>query len=183
MLLKTCCTECGRPLPQIKAPPAAVNGNTAEMTTAELYAYYKRTALVEDLRFFSAGTLSPNLRARAETLDKPTTRDLAALRCAWRTERQRSERVRGVPAIGSPAWNQGAIQRHRKDSIMSSDYNSFAAAAFGPVLAEVARDEDLTEITPALRRRAERGWNLTSAAMAAVVREAERILETERTEP
>ena len=63
------------------------------------------------------------------------------------------------------------------------DNNSFCAAAFGPVLAEIARDEELTEITPALQRRAERGWNLTSAAMAAVVREAERILlATERTE-
>ncbi|MGH7178291.1 MAG: hypothetical protein ACREJC_13000 [Tepidisphaeraceae bacterium] len=57
-----------------------------------------------------------------------------------------------------------------------SDYNTFAAHAFGPALAEVAQEEGLTRITPALRQRAIDGWNLTPAAMQAVFAEATRLL-------
>lgn len=63
---------------------------------------------------------------------------------------------------------------------MSENYNSFAAAAFGPVLAEVAREEGFRTITPALRRRAQQGWNLTPAALEAICQEAARILAEDR---
>ena len=63
---------------------------------------------------------------------------------------------------------------------MSESYESFAANAFGPVLADVARTEYGGRLTPKLLRRATQGWNLTYAAMAAVVREAKAILAEEQ---
>ena len=59
---------------------------------------------------------------------------------------------------------------------MSYAYNSFAAHAFGPVLAQLVLDEGDTRLTSAYVRRAEAGWNLTAGAMVEVVREATRCL-------
>ena len=56
----------------------------ATMTDAELYAYYKRTALTEDLRFLLRGRMSDALRRHAEAMGKATARDMASLRDAWR---------------------------------------------------------------------------------------------------
>src|SRR5687768_11073311 len=64
-----------RPTPA-RVQPADVD--PAAMTDAELYAYYKRTALTEDLRFFLRGRMSDALRRRAEAIGKPTARDLAS---------------------------------------------------------------------------------------------------------
>src|SRR5688572_8279727 len=94
-------------LPAAKAgrvrPAGAVD--TAGMTDAELFAYYKRTAPTEDLRFFLRGRLSDALRRRAEAITKPTAADLVALRDAWRTERLAEERAAGIPAIGTAEWH------------------------------------------------------------------------------
>jgi hypothetical protein len=83
----------------------AVVVDTAAMTDAELFAYYKRTALAEDLRFFLRARMSDALRRRAEAITKPTAADLARLRAAWRTERQAEERAAGIPAIGTAEWH------------------------------------------------------------------------------
>src|SRR5688572_33349587 len=66
-----------------RARPAVVV-DMAAMTDAELYAYYKRTALTEDLRFLLRFRMSDVLRRRAEAIAKPSARDLASLRTAWR---------------------------------------------------------------------------------------------------
>lgn len=88
--------------------PARVraSADTAGMTDAELYAYYKRTASAEDLRFFIRVRMSDALRIRAEAITKPTASDLASLRAAWRTERAAEERAAGIPAIGTAEWHR-----------------------------------------------------------------------------
>lgn len=92
-----------RPTPA-RVRPADVD--PAAMTDAELYAYYRRTALTEDLRFLLRGRMSDALRRRAEAIGKPTARDLASLRDAWRTERQADDRAADIPAIGTAEWHQ-----------------------------------------------------------------------------
>jgi hypothetical protein len=92
-----------RPTPA-RVQPADVD--PAAMTDAELYAYYKRTALTEDLRFFLRGRMSDALRRRAEAIVKPTTSNLANLRAAWRAERLAEERAARSPAIGTADWHQ-----------------------------------------------------------------------------
>ena len=79
--------------------------DTAGMTDAELYAYYKRTAPAEDLRFLLRARMSDALRRRAEAITKPTPADLARLRTAWRTERQTEDWAAGIPAIGTAEWH------------------------------------------------------------------------------
>jgi hypothetical protein len=95
------CTPNPRPA---QTQPAVVD--TSTMTDAQLYAYYKRTALVEDLRFFLRGGKSAALRARAEAITNPTARDLASLREAWRVERCAEDRAAGIPAIGTEEWHR-----------------------------------------------------------------------------
>lgn len=80
--------------------------DTAAMTDAELYAYYKRTAPAEDLRFFLRARMSNALRYRAEAIAKPTASDVVSLRTAWRTERQAEARAAGIPAIGTAEWHR-----------------------------------------------------------------------------
>jgi hypothetical protein len=80
--------------------------DTAAMTVAELFAFYKRTAPAEDLRFFLRARMSDALRRRAEALTKPTAADLASLRTEWRTERSIEERMAGIPAIGTAEWHR-----------------------------------------------------------------------------
>jgi hypothetical protein len=92
------------PEPRPKPIPAGVD--TDRMSDAALYAYYKRTAPAEDLRFFLRARMSDALRRRAEAVTKPTAGDLAVLRTAWRTERQAEEWAAGIPAIGTAEWHQ-----------------------------------------------------------------------------
>ena len=77
-------------LPSIDCPD--IDG----MTDAQLFAYRKRTALPEDLRFFLRAGMSPALRARAEAVTKPTKPIMASLYAAWRMER--SEMRQGYAA-------------------------------------------------------------------------------------
>jgi hypothetical protein len=93
------------PAPKAARVRPAVAVDTAGMTDAELFAYYKRTAPTEDLRFFLRGRLSYALRRRAEAVTKPTTADLVLLWSAWRTERLAEERAAGIPAIGTAEWH------------------------------------------------------------------------------
>ncbi|MBM3772820.1 MAG: hypothetical protein FJW27_16320 [Acidimicrobiia bacterium] len=86
------------------------------MTDAELYAYYKRTAPAEDLRFFLRGRLSDALRRRAEAITKPTARDLISLREAWRIERQAHDRAAGIPAIGTAEWHRQCASQASADA-------------------------------------------------------------------
>lgn len=103
--MKPCCHACGRALPKPKiAAVPSIDVDTSTLTDAELFSYYKRTSLAEDLRFILRRQLSTELRARLETIATPTARDLSAIRGAWRTERLETERAQGDPAIGSPAW-------------------------------------------------------------------------------
>jgi hypothetical protein len=94
------CAHCGQRIKRPAATAATAAGSTAGMTTAQLFAHYKRTAPRADLVFFLQGTLSAALRARAEcTIPAPAT--LAALRDAWRSERLAAERAAGILAIGA----------------------------------------------------------------------------------
>lgn len=63
------------------------------MSDAELFQFYKRTSLIEDLNFIIGTRLSPALRARAEAIRKPTKPDLIDIRDAWRTEREAADRA------------------------------------------------------------------------------------------
>jgi hypothetical protein len=92
-----------RPTPA-RVQPAGID--TAGMTDAELYAYYKRIALAEDLRFLLRTRMSDALRRRAEAITRPTAANLTLLRAAWRTERLAEERPAGIPAIGTAEWHQ-----------------------------------------------------------------------------
>jgi hypothetical protein len=93
-----------RPKPKPHEPAAVVD--TAGMTDAELYAHYKRTASIEDLRFFLRGGKSAALLARARAITNPTAHDLIRLREAWRIERAADDRATGIPAIGTEAWHR-----------------------------------------------------------------------------
>jgi len=54
------CPCCGRAYPKAKATPVV---NVAELSEKDMFAYYKRTAPVENVRFQLRLHLSPELRA------------------------------------------------------------------------------------------------------------------------
>jgi hypothetical protein len=67
------CPSCGRPIRRprdIPAPAACpVLVDTSRMSDTELYRHYRRTAPVEDLRFFlRPGRISPDLQVVGEAL-------------------------------------------------------------------------------------------------------------------
>jgi hypothetical protein len=104
------CTPKPRPA---HAEPAAVD--TSTMTDAQVYAYYKRTALAEDLKFFLRGGKSEALLARARAITTPTAQDLILLREVWRIERAAEERAAGIPAIGTEEWHRQTRERAAND--------------------------------------------------------------------
>jgi len=62
----TSCPCCGRAYPKAKA---AVVVNTAELSEKDLFAHYKRTAPVEDVKFrLRLSSLSPDVRQGFERL-------------------------------------------------------------------------------------------------------------------
>ncbi len=93
------------------------------LTDAQVYAHYKKTALVEDLKFLLRGNLSPELRAMAEAIVKPTKADLVALRQVWREEKRAYEVFSRMPAIGTAAWHG----RDGEESPAQFKYKSRAA--------------------------------------------------------
>ena len=122
-LMAACCPTCGRTLPKPKPAnlSAVPTADPATMTDAELYVYYKRSALVMDLSFFlNVGPLSPELRARGLAITKPTSKDLAELRAAWRAERNAADRAAGVPALGSPEWAAALNTAAELESVAAS---------------------------------------------------------------
>jgi len=113
---------------------AAATVDTSGMTTTALFAHFKKIAPVEDLRFFLRGTLSPELRARAEAIAKPKPADLVALRAAWRAERFAAERAAGIPGVGSPAWREQLLAELEAEQSEAAA----AAEAAAPVAVEAA---------------------------------------------
>lgn len=114
----THCPTCGRKFARKQAQTTV---NTAEMTDAELYAHFKKTAPVEDLAFFLRNLgpeISPELRAHAEAITAPTKADMSRLRCAWRRERNlEDQRLADRPAAipNWPKW-QGPISKTQQES-------------------------------------------------------------------
>jgi hypothetical protein len=97
------CPSCGRPIrrPRHTTAPAALSAlvDTSRMSDTELYRHYRRTAPVEDVRFFLRHTHSPDLQAAGEALLAEGCRDtggalsrsafyrrLTALQDAWRRQ-------------------------------------------------------------------------------------------------
>lgn len=98
------CPSCGRPIRPPRHAPAPTTFqapvDTSRMSYADLYRHYRRTAPVEDLRFFLRhARLSPELRADGDALLAAGYRDtggvvsrvewyrrLTALQDRWRRE-------------------------------------------------------------------------------------------------
>ena len=98
------CPHCGQTIKAPKAPKLAESTDTASMTDAELFKYYKRTAPLADLRFWlNHARMSDHLRAgfialesAAQTLTIPRPsfyRQLTALQALWRQESNARERL------------------------------------------------------------------------------------------
>jgi hypothetical protein len=90
-----CCVTCGRALPKPKTAAIPATVDTSTMSDTELFAHYKRTAIAEDLRFILRTDMSAELRTRAESIAKPTAKDLQVIRAAWRREREDLDRAFG----------------------------------------------------------------------------------------
>jgi len=100
------CPHCGQTIQPSKPrkPRLAESTDTASMTDAQLFAYYKRTAPLSDLRFWlNNARMSDQLRAgfialesAAQTLTIPRPafyRQLTALQALWRQESNARERL------------------------------------------------------------------------------------------
>ncbi len=90
-----CCPSCHQAYPKPKAVKVVAAVDLATLSQKELFAYYKRTAPVEDVRFMLRVTLSDGLRERVQALADaaPTMtrtnvyKALVLLQAAWRGER------------------------------------------------------------------------------------------------
>lgn len=109
------CPNCGHAITTAKArkPRLVESSDVSQMSDAELFAYRKRTAPLEDLRFWlnnarmsdqlRAGFLA--LQASAQVLTIPRAefyRQFVALQALWRREsnaRERLETHRIVPVV------------------------------------------------------------------------------------
>ena len=111
----TSCPCCGRAFPKAKTAPVV---NVSELSEKDMFAYYKRTAPVENVRFQLRLNLSPELRAGytalLETLENQggkasaqTNREYLRLQEAWRISRDRSE-------PRADATSEWAIPRRRR---------------------------------------------------------------------
>ena len=74
------CPCCGRPLgrprPTVRSADSGPSVDTSKLSDAELFKHYKRTAPVEDLRFFLRhARLSPELQASGDALLAAGCRD------------------------------------------------------------------------------------------------------------
>lgn len=97
------CPTCGRAFARTKTPVPAP-ADPAQLTDVELYAYYKRTAAVEDLRFMLRhARLSDDLTRDAEQslVTGPTHTSNARLRQRWRQEHNLSELADRVQVTGT----------------------------------------------------------------------------------
>ncbi len=102
------CASCGKLFKAVerKAKAVPVTVDTAAMTEAELYAWYRQTAPVEDARFYLRlnGSLSAQLRGALESLivQSPARaefyRRLWAVKAAW--ARARVERTGAGSGFG-----------------------------------------------------------------------------------
>ena len=112
-----CCITCGRALPKPR-PAKAEIVDVSAMSDADLFAHYRRTAPMEDLKFFlRVAEMSPGLRADAETMlngpKLPRTehyRRLCNLQDRWREERNQAEYALGPGhQIGAPQPEQAEV--------------------------------------------------------------------------
>jgi hypothetical protein len=94
-----CCPTCGRTLPK---PRIVAPADTAAMSDSQLFAHYKKTAPIEDVRFFlRTAILSPALRADLEQLaaNAPAMtradiyRRYVVLQDMWRRESNATETI------------------------------------------------------------------------------------------
>jgi hypothetical protein len=91
------CAHCFTPPKTRKAPPLVAVTSTEDLSTTQLYAFYKKSAPLEDVRFFlRTAVCSPELTARIVALEAAIVaceltersaiyRQLTALQDAWRT--------------------------------------------------------------------------------------------------
>lgn len=92
------CTCCGQTIKAPKTAREVLPLDTSAMTDTQLFAYYKRTAPVEDIRFWIGhATMSDALLSRFVALsDTGETarikRELPALQAEWRREANARER-------------------------------------------------------------------------------------------
>lgn len=116
-MAQQCCPTCGRAFTKPKAVPVPVD--LAAMTPDQLFAHYKKTAPVEDVRFaLRAGVdLGPfrddwqALLGLAPTLTRGEVyRRLSILQGEARRARNARD---GAYAVGSPAWQE---RRQRADA-------------------------------------------------------------------
>jgi hypothetical protein len=90
------CAHCFTPPRTRKAPPLQAVASTEDLSTTQLYAVYKKSAPLEDVRFFlRTAVCSPALTAQVQALEAAIVareltersaiyRQLTALQDAWR---------------------------------------------------------------------------------------------------
>jgi hypothetical protein len=99
-----CCPTCGRKFTATKPKPTEPTADTATMSNAAMFAHYKRTAPLEDVRFMlRVARMSDGLRAGFEALElaiqqtNPTRaaiyREYGQLQAAWRAESNARDRA------------------------------------------------------------------------------------------
>ena len=102
------CPCCGRAFPKAKAAPVV---NVSELSEKDVFAYYKRTAPVENVRFQLRLNLSPDVRAGYDALlerlianagkaTADTNREYLRLQEVWRM----TARARVTMPAGRSGW-------------------------------------------------------------------------------
>lgn len=124
--MNSCCPTCGRKLTIAKTSKPVATVNMADLTDTQLFAHYKKTALLGDVRFVLGKTLSADLRWSFEQLEHQIVGGLSRvdaykqyvhLQAAWRYESNARDRALCIPAIGTSEWHQA-----NKDAADSSYY-------------------------------------------------------------
>ena len=120
----TTCPHCHQLIRQKRSaiPTLVPAVDTATMDRAELFAYLKRTAPLEDVRFWVRhAAMSDPLRAgfialqsiaeTTTTVSRPAFyKQLAHLQALWRRESNARDKANGVPAVGNGYENQDDLQ-------------------------------------------------------------------------
>lgn len=109
------------------------------MTDQQRFAYFKRTAPVEDLRFMiRIGTsdlpitLADAWIAAANSAPSRTAADnkriFKSLCQRWRAASNERERASGDPAIGSPAWREALIEADARAAELAAELSTEVAS-------------------------------------------------------
>ena len=131
--MKYTCPHCGQSFEQSsskrKALATVVSNDTATMTTAQVYAHYKRAAHIEDVRFFSQHCNEPTIANQAIALlydaehglsRAETLRRLTRLQESWRTiNRQAPDEKRFWAALyHTNRHTRGTEYRAQRDRVL-----------------------------------------------------------------